>query len=81
MLDNIDLVKEDERVEDRESGIVKDSGKYNVFEILQAIRRVDLAFYRLVFNLDHLLEFGFVRKVLSVICLVQREVWVVCESQ
>ena len=34
MLDNVHLVEEDERVQDRKGGVVENPGQHNVLEIL-----------------------------------------------
>lgn len=70
MLNDIYLVKVDERVENRESGIVENASENNVLEILQPVRVVDFLAYGLVFDFNNLLELGFVGEVLPVVGLV-----------
>ena len=81
VLNNVDLMEEDKRVENREGGVVEDARQYNVFEILQAVGGVDLSFYRLIFDSDHFLKLGLIGEILSVVSLVEWEVWVVCGGQ
>lgn len=73
------MVEEYEGVEDAECGVVEDAGENNVFEVLQAICVMDFPLDVLVLNLDDFFKFGLVVEVLSVIGLVQGEVWVVCD--
>ena len=70
MLDNVDLVEKDERVQYGESRVVQDARKDNVLQVLQSVRRVDLPFYLFVLNPHHLFELGLVGKVLPVVCFV-----------
>jgi hypothetical protein len=77
MLDDVDLVEEDERIQYREGRVVQDARENDVFEVLQSVCRVNLPFYLLVLDLHHLLELGLVGKVLPVVCFVQGEVGVV----
>jgi len=42
VVDNVDLVEENQRVEDGEGGVVQDAGQDDVFEVLQAVYVVDL---------------------------------------
>lgn len=81
MLDDVDLVEKNERIENREGGIVENARQYDVFEVLQTVRRVDLSFYRFVLDFDHFLKFGLVGEILSMVCLMQWKVRVVCGSQ
>lgn len=77
MLDNVDLVEEDKRVQDGEGWVVEYAGENNVLEILQAVCIMDLPLDIVVLYPDYLLELGLVGEVMSVVGFVQWEVGVV----
>ena len=77
VLDNVDLVEEDERVEHGEGGVVQDPSQDDVLQVLQPIGMVDLPPDRLVLDLNDLLEFGAVAEVVAMVGLVAWEVGVV----
>lgn len=79
MLNDVDLVKEDEGVENRKGGVVQNTGQDDILQVLQAISVVDLSFYAFIFDLYYFLEFGLVRQVLPMVRLVQWEVWIICK--
>jgi hypothetical protein len=56
VLNDIDLVVEDEGVENREGGVVEDTGEDDVFEILKAVGVMDALSNVDVLNPDHFLE-------------------------
>jgi hypothetical protein len=70
MLNNVDLVEEDERVQNAEGRIVEDARKNDVFEVLEPVRVMYLPFDVFVFYPDNLLKLGFVSEVLSMVGFV-----------
>ena len=80
VLDNIDLVEEDERVQHRKRRVIQNPGQDHILEVLQAICLVDLAVYLFVLDLDDLLEPPLVAQPLAMVRLVCREVRVVFQS-
>jgi len=61
MLDNVDLMEEDERVEDGKGGIIQYASQYHVLQILQAVSVMDLLLDIGILNPDYLLEPGCIR--------------------
>lgn len=70
MLDDVDLVKEDEGVQNAESRIVEDARKNHVFEVLESVRVMYLPFDVFVFYPYDLLELGFISEILSMVGFV-----------
>lgn len=80
MVDYIDLVEEDQRVENGEGRIVQYSCEDYVLEVLKAVSIVYLPFDVGILNADDLLEFGLVGEVLPVICFVAWKVGIICAA-
>lgn len=70
MLDDVDLVKEDEGVQNAESRIVEDARKNHVFEVLESVRVMYLPFDVFVFYPYDFLELGFISEILSMVGFV-----------
>lgn len=70
MLDDVDLVKEDEGVQNAESRIVEDARKNHVFEVLESVRVMYLPFDVFVFYPYDFLELGFIGEILSMVGFV-----------
>lgn len=70
MLDDVDLVKEDEGVQNAESRIVEDARKNHVFEVLEPVRVMYLPFDVFVFYPYDFLELGFISEILSMVGFV-----------
>lgn len=77
MVDNIDLVEEYQRVQDRERGVVEDARKDNVFEVLQSPCLSDFLLNDGVFHRNHFSVSGLVLEVLPMVGFVCREVRVI----
>jgi hypothetical protein len=67
MLNNVDLMEEYERIQNAKGRVVENARQDNVFEVLEPVRVVYFSFDVFVFYSYHLLELGFVGKVLSVV--------------
>lgn len=78
MLDNIYLVEEDERIENGKCGIIEDTRKYYILEVLQPVGIMNLLLNLFVLDADNFFELGLVREVLPVVGLVEGEVGIVC---
>ena len=70
MLDDVDLVKEDEGIQNAESRIVEDARKNHVFEVLESVRVMYLPFDVFVFYPYDFLELGFIGEILSMVGFV-----------
>lgn len=70
MLDDVDLVKEDEGVQNAESRIVEDARKNHVFEVLESVRVMYFPFDVFVFYPYDFLELGFISEILSMVGFV-----------
>jgi hypothetical protein len=77
MVDNIDLVEEYQRVQDRECGVVEDARKDNVFEVLQSPCLSDFLLNDGVFHRNHFSVSGLVLEILPMVGFVCREVRVI----
>ena len=77
MCNNIHLVEEYQRVQNPKGRIIQYACKYNVLEVLQSPRRMNLSRYVLIIDWDYLLESRLILKVLPVIRFVVRELLVV----
>lgn len=80
MLNDLDLVVENQRVEYREGGIVKNSSENNVSQVLKSVGVVDPFPNLGVLDSDDLFELGFVGKVLTVVGLVARKIGIICDT-
>lgn len=80
MLNDVDLVEEDEGVENRKGWVIEDSGKNDVFQVLQSPCVADFAQDYGIFDGDHFLESVAVVEILAMVCLVGREFGVICRQ-
>lgn len=81
VLDNVDLVKENERVEHSVSGVVNDAGKDDIFKVGEAVGLVNFDEGRLVRDGYDLNESCWVRKVSDVVGLHLGEFGIICARQ
>ena len=79
MIDDVNLVEEDARVEDVEGRVIDGSREYDVFQELQAVGMVDLPLDGFVSDVDRLVVAGCLAEEIAVIGFVGGKLGVVCE--
>lgn len=77
MLNDVDLVVEDERIQYREGRIVEDAREHHVFQILKAVGVMDPLSNVCVLDADNLFELCLVGEIVTMIRLVAGEVWII----
>ena len=80
MIDDVNLVEKDARVEHVEGRVVDSARKHDVFEELEPIRMVHLSLDALVADRYRLVIAGRLMEEFTVVGLVGGEFWVVCST-
>ena len=80
MGDDIDLIKDDARVEDVEGRIIQGPREDNVLEKEEAIRVMNLLLNDGIVNRDGLVKTSRVAKEVSVVGFVNGEFWIICDK-
>ena len=81
VVDDIYLVKEDERAQGVEGRVIEHTSEDDILEVLQSVCLVDLFLDRLITELDDAFEARSAGEECSVVCLVCRELGIVCVSR
>ena len=80
MVDDVNLIEDDARVEHIERRVVEDAREDDVLEELQPVRVVHLLLHARVVQRDRLVEVGGRAQKVAVVRLVRRELGVVCRE-